>query len=462
MKHPWALVIVLALGTATLVACGGEPTPSKPIPTVTTTSTSTPTVAPTCTPIPTCTPTPTWIPTRTPMPTRTPTQVPLPTETPTADPLPDLFRPLIPLDEVISGTAEHLHASPDGALWLITDEGIARMQDGDWHIYLADFTGELAGIDAAGRVWVVSEDTTQITAWDGATWTAYRTDGGWLPIPLEDGHRDVGWGQSDGSGLFGLATSRDVRVFDGERWIVFTREDMGMDPPLHDMISYFEVAILSGGEVWVGECEGAAGPLGGQGVRWFDGQTWHGADSPVASGCVTSIVAEDSAEDSSGRVWVGVGADVGDGVEASLWRYDPASEDWARFKPPEPPDPPPLGQWRYAAVSDIALGPSDDLWVSFLMCGAASCDTMVLYHVHEGAWTQIRIPRPVTLVLDAAGTPWLLSLGAIFRVAGDVPELVANLHDIRSVTVDASGQVWFLARHEGRNWLWTLGTEAGD
>jgi hypothetical protein len=366
-----------------------------------------------------------------------------------------MVRPVTPIDEVLPGTVEalwnvYLQASPDGALWLITDQGVARLMDTAWSIYLTDFAGDLVGIDAANRAWVVSEDTSEISAWDGTSWTAYGADEGWLPIPLEDGYRDVGWGQSDASGQFWLATSRDVRAFDGERWTVFTREDMGMDPPLHDnLISGFEVAILSGGEVWVGECEGAAGPLGGRGVRWFDGQTWHGADSPVASGCATAIV-----EDSSGRVWVG--------VEAGLWRYDPASEDWAQFTPPEPPDPPPLGQWRYAAVPDIVPDPSGDLWMTFLMCGAASCDTLVLYHVHEGVWTQIRIPRPVTPVLDAAGTPWLFSLSAVFRVAGDVPELVANLYDVRSVTVDANGRIWFVARREGRDILWTLDTEAGD
>jgi len=367
---------------------------------------------------------------------------------PTAAPPSDLLRPVTPVDEALSETSKRLHASPDGALWLITDKSIARIQDEAWHVYLADFTGELAGIDAADRAWVVSGDTTQIATWDGTSWTAYGADEGWFPIPLEDGYRDVGWGQSNGLGQFWLATSQDVRVFDGERWTVFTRGDMGMDPPLHDgLISVFEVTVLSGGEVWVGECEGAAGPIDGRGLRWFDGQTWHGADSPVASGCVTAIV-----EDSSGHIWVGA-SDV-------LWRYDPASEDWEQFTPPEPPDPPPLGQWRYAA-SYVAMDPSDDPWVSFLICGAASCDTMALYHVHERTWTRIEIPEPVTLDFDAAGTPWLFSVNAVFRVAGDVPELVANLY-AESFTVDASGQVWFLAWHEGQDWLWTLDTGTGE
>lgn len=89
------------------------------------------------------------------------------------------------IKEILSGTFERLQASPDGGLWLITDQGVAKLLDTTWTVYLSDFTGTLVGIDAAGRVWVVSEDTGEISAWDGTSWTAYGTDAGWLLIALE-------------------------------------------------------------------------------------------------------------------------------------------------------------------------------------------------------------------------------------------------------------------------------------
>lgn len=122
------------------------------------------------------------------MPTPKSTSNPTPASTPSATSAspPQAFRPIIPVEDVLTGQFQRLHASPDGALWLITDEGVARMQDGTWHVYLTDFTGELVGIDAAGRVWVVSEDTGEISAWDGTSWMTYGIGEGWQPVSLGD------------------------------------------------------------------------------------------------------------------------------------------------------------------------------------------------------------------------------------------------------------------------------------
>jgi len=93
-------------------------------------TTSAPSAVPTTTlppissPTPTLTHTPTPIPSPTPTPTPTHTATPAPT--PTTTPLSDLFRPVIPIDEVLPGTVSALRPSADGALWLITDQGIAK------------------------------------------------------------------------------------------------------------------------------------------------------------------------------------------------------------------------------------------------------------------------------------------------------------------------------------------------
>ncbi len=352
---------------------------------------------------------------------------------------------------VSPGDFERLHAAPDGALWLMTDQGVARLVDDAWTIYLTGFAGELVGIDAAGRVWVVSEDTDEISAWDGASWTVYGADAGWLPIPLHDeGYRDVGWGQSDGAGRFWLATSQDVRVFDGERWTVFTPEDMGMGE-VGDEAQWATFALQvsqSTGDVWVGECNWSGpGPFGGQGARWFDGQTWHGADSPVSSGCVTVIE-----EDSLGRIWLG--------VDEILWRYDPASGEWAEFAPPESP----VAWTRFGFAYAIALDQSDDPWPAMVLCGASCYGKIVLYHIHDGVWTQIGeaeefygVEPPQQLVAGAAGQLWLFWEGGIYRIIGDVAEPMTNLY-VQSVAVDAAGRVWFVARDAGQDVLWAFNT----
>ncbi|MBN1813520.1 MAG: hypothetical protein JXA14_16905 [Anaerolineae bacterium] len=337
-----------------------------------------------------------------------------------------------------------LRASSDGTLWLITDESAAKLVDTTWSVYLPAYTGEMAGIDASGRVWVLSEDASEISAWGGDSWTTYGVDAGWIPL-ASDEHRYVSGGQSDALGRPWFATSQDVRVFDGERWIVITPEDMGMEATSYEDFSpSLSVTILeSTGEVWVSECVwGPIGPAGGSGVRWFDGRTWHGADSPVASGCAPMIK-----EDLSGHIWVG--------TSNILWRYDPVSGNWAQFRPDVS---------TAFLILNAVPGPSGDLWVSITPCGGSCFNTIVLYHayIHDGAWVKVLEYEGFfspTVILDAADTPWLFHEGIIYRIAEDVPEPVAHL-DTGPVVVDAAGRVWFVAKREGQDWLWTLDQDA--
>jgi hypothetical protein len=459
-------IIFVSLILLLAIACIPTATPLPTnipisVPTSEVTSTSTP--SPTNTILP---PTNTFSPsTLTPMPTLTrtprPTKTPKPTATPlpTPIPLPDIFRQVAPIDKELLGNGRELHASPDGMLWLITEKGVARLVDGAWNVYLSDYTGKLAGIDGSGRVWVVSEDGSEISAWDGAPspdgapsgdggdWTTYGADAGWTPL-VESWYYYASGGQSDALGRLWFGTSQDVRVFDGERWIVITPADMGMGPPTRDGLEIvFGVTVLESGAVWVRECEwGGPGPFGGRGVRWFDGATWHGADSPVASGCATEI-----AEDEAGNVWMG--------VEENLWRYDPASGAWTEFTPPEPPI-----EGRFGFLDNLAVDPSGDPWPMIVICGGASCyGNIALYHVHGGVWNQVGDVEDYDLqwgpVFDADGTPWVIWDGDVCRIVEDTLELMAPLY-ARSAITDNSDRIWFLAWYGGQDWLWTIDADA--
>jgi WD40 repeat protein len=396
---------------------------------------------------------------------RPPTPIPTPpgpSPTPTLD-LEALstgpFRPVVTVDDVLEEDFWylHLHVTPDGTVWLYSDRQVAVLRDDAWSMYMAGFAGTVVGIDNAARVWAVNEDVSEISVWNGAYWVDYDAEDGWTPIEeIEYAWQPVRRGvHTDRAGRVWIATARDVRVFDGERWTVFTRQDMGMDPLEYpDEDNNFSITILKGyPEVWVGECDwGGPGPVGGQGVRWFDGQTWHGADSPVSQGCAGPIV-----EDSTGRVWAG--------VEGTLWQYDPASGEWTSFAPPKLE--PPWDYLRIGVVLSISLDTSDDPWVVFLTCGGASCDSPVLlYHLHDGVWTCIAETTTGWFtdggyaVFDVAGANWLFR-EVVYLLEGDELEPVAAL-SAQTVVVDAAGRIWFMARHEGQNWLWTLDPEAMD
>jgi hypothetical protein len=443
-----ALVALLAM--ACWAAETLEPTAAATAPP---TSTGAPTKIPnsTNTPAPS-TPAPTVTPTKPPRPTRTPrpTKPPQPTATPTSTPAPppSSFRRVVPIDAAALGTVNGLRVS-DGTLWLITDKVVARLTDTAWSVYLPAYTGKVAGIDVGGRIWVVNERGDGISAWDGApfgnggSWTSYDADAGW--IPLTGVEHDVRGGHNDWLGRPWFATSEDVRVFDGERWIVITPQDMGMETiSYYDFSPSFSVTVSeSADQVWVSRCVwGAIGPAEGGSVRWFDGHTWHGADSPVASGCAPTI-----REDESGYIWVG--------TSNALWRYDPVSESWTALRP---------DLSTAFLILDTVGDPSGDMWVSLTLCGGSCFNTIDIYHVsiQDGTWTRVlecegyNSPR---VILDAAVTPWLFVEGRVYQIVDNVPELVTHLA-ASFVVMDTAGRVWFVAEHEGQDWLWTLDSDA--
>jgi hypothetical protein len=359
------------------------------------------------------------------------------------------FRAVAWLDEELAWSNPRLQFTPEGVVWLVAQHGVYKLVDEAWTEYVAEPEGRMLGLDQAGRVWRASEEGDQVMAWDGTVWTSYAADAGWTP--LTDWRRFVGWGQVDSLGRVWLKTSQDVRVLipgqgglDGERWTVFTPADMNMDAPQYEDLEASFAILESDGLVWVGECDwGGPGPFGGRGVRWFDGQGWQGADSPVASGCVTLVE-----QDDWGRVWLG--------VDDNLWRYD---GEWTLFAPPAAPE-----GLRNGFITDLTLDPAGDPWLTLDLCGGASCyGWLVHYHVHDDVWTQIGellgdyCPVQKTVFVPEQGgfgMPWLLWGGDLYRIVGDTPEFVARFV-VYSLSVDAAGQVWLVAWHDDQTALWT-------
>lgn len=352
------------------------------------------------------------------------------------------------IDEVLAGSVSTLLAAEDGSLWLVSSQDVVKISGDEPVVFLEDYKGQLAGVDAAGRVWVVSEDTAQISTWDGQLWSAYAEADGW--VPLAGNYGSVSGGQSDLQDRLWFATTQDVRVFDGEKWAITTRNIMGMAPPVYeDLMQTFNIKTLKNGEVWVGECDwGGPGPFGGGGVRWLAGGEWQGSTSPAASGCVNALV-----EDALGRVWVG--------VDSSLWRYDPANGDWVVFPSPETP----IAEMRFGFLDSLAVDPANEAWAELVLCGGASCyGSSALYHLRDEEWIQVGTVGEYDSgywgpVFDANGTPWVYWEGGIYRINEDVPELVSPLAGQVSAR-GSDGRVWFVAPHEKRDALWVLDEKA--
>lgn len=342
---------------------------------------------------------------------------------------PGTFTMVAVIPPELLGEVIDLRADPGGALWVVATYGYARWRGGDWSVQATDRSRILVGVDDTRKMWILNEDGSKIFTWDGGP-EYFPAWAGWSPV--SDPAKMEGRGVfTDANGRVWLATDQDVRAFDGAEWAVFAAEDMGMASPSDaDILTLFTLEVIGEpGQIWVGGCDwvGSA-PVGGGGARWFDGKKWQGADSPVVSGCVTAIQ-----EDSLGRVWVGVDAD--------LWRFDPASGEWTRFAPPLP-----LERYRFSSISEIALDPAGEPWPLFAVCSGASCEGgSARYRWQDGAWApvgEIRSGMPQTLVFDGSGTPWLVG-GGVYRVEANQPvEPPVALIASQAVTVDDDGRVW--------------------
>jgi hypothetical protein len=411
-------------------------------------------------------PAPSITPTLTPPLEPTPTQfspstlTPLPTPTATYTPsAPQLiekagpFRLVTSLAELLPDpeTDVQVKALADGSVWLVTSQEVLRWDGQIWETVLSESEDMLAAVDDDGQVWVLRQDMSKIDAWQNGEWTTYGNESGWTNASISEVGRwwaPVHWRSTNSVGdSIWFPMESDVRLFDEKRWTLYTLEDMGFPLMNSEEIGIVHTLATSedSAEVWVGECYySGPGPMGGKGVRWFDGKTWQGEAAPVGSTCVPVIEV-----DSSGNVWLGA-PDV-------VWRDEPAGQTWTSFYLPEAL----LLDFNFTFPRQLVVDGAGDVWVMMQMCGGASCDNPAyLYRIHNGEWSlaidsQDWSMPPKQLAVDGSGQGWLFWDGTVYLLDGDDLQPAASL-EARSVDVSPDGRVWAVARYEENLALWVL------
>lgn len=362
-------------------------------------------------------------------PTATPPPPPSPTATPTATPPPAAVGPFALVAQVAgrpAGRIRSLRMAPDGTLWLATEQGVGSYMDGVWTLHL-ERDAALAGIDAAGRVYVGLDGGAAVAVWDSNAWTFYGQEEGWS-TPLRGAPAYGEEPAMDRRGWVWLTTCEDVRSFDGTRWTVHTSAEIGFSSPEPEYICLQDVAVDSTGDVWVGECEEwGAGPSG-DGARWFDGQAWQGAGSArvgSGTGCVRDIEV-----DAAGRIW------------ARLWRYTPG-QGWEYLGQPELPE----GVPRWGVPFALDLDANGELWALLDVCGGASCfNGFHRYRLHQGQWIAVVGEHwRGDLAFGPDGTAWVCADGAVYHVVEASAEYVGEIPAAEGrcdLEVGPSSRVW--------------------
>ncbi len=365
----------------------------------------------------------------------------------------------LPEELTVDGGDMRLRTPADGSVWILTSQVALRWFARAWETVLSG--GEVLPVDAddEGRLWALPPGEFEIAAWhpvrqrwaSAGQWMAYESASGWTGTPTSEvmsWWRPPSWRPlTQAGGILWLPVGGELRALHGSLWTTHTLEEMGFPAPvMEDVDILLTLAVRNNGsEVWVGECYySGPGPMGGGGVRWFDGQAWQGADTPVGTTCVSAITT-----DPAGNVWLG--------AYDTIWRYDAASQVWTSSQIPEAF----LSDYNFAYPQQLIVDQSGDVWVIMQLCGGASCSGPAqLYRIHNGEWSLV-IESPDAfaplkqLVLDVDGQAWLFWDGVVYRLQGDAVQSVATIN-ARGVDLGPDGRLWVAADETGGVGLWFM------
>jgi len=239
------------------------------------------------------------------------------------------FQPVISLGSIGIGIIQDLYIPDAQTAYLAGTFGMVRINLQTNQVSIARFFDSVLGVDPSGHAWVLPPKGETISSWDGTTWNHYGYRQGWIrsaQLSTTPGVRPQLL--SDNQGNIWMATSLDIRRFDGKRWRVFNAAETGILLPYRAGIeTVFSLAINpDGSQTWAASCDwGANQPVGGGGLRRFDGQRWTNPGFPLENACITTIEI-----DLDGVVWVAAGT--------NFYSFHPVDETWSIHEPPQPED----------------------------------------------------------------------------------------------------------------------------
>jgi ligand-binding sensor domain-containing protein len=345
------------------------------------------------------------------------------------------------LEPILFGDVIDFRLLSDSRMMLTTTRGYATFEGEDIFLQIAGQSQQLIGTDDQERVWFfIDGDGSSIYHWDGGL-DFVLADSGWEVVENVSDMEGQGV-VTDGQGQIWLYTERDVRMYDGEGWTVFSWDDLGLpthpdDELFHNLNLFY---LKDNDQIWITSCYlGGPGPFGGGGVRWFEKGVWKGGGTSVREGCALALV-----EDDNKHVWMG--------VDDVLWRFNHKTASWRRFFPPEPSE-----SLRFGAVREINFSPTGEPWVSYLLCGGASCGDYKWFRYQGGDWIQFGEIQyvPQTLVFDVSGDAWTFSQG-ISRIEDNQSVPMSDIV-VEAVALDAEGGIWVVGHPFGGEMaLWMM------
>lgn len=197
------------------------------------------------------------------------------------------------LDKIQIGLIQSLFVK-NNKFFLTGTYGLAILDLSKNETFIKRLRNTPIGVDNDSNIWYIIEKSNSIFRWDGANTSEFREENGWiLPAkfftpPLPTRHSFF---LTEGKNIW-LATSNDIRLFNGSRWRIFTANEIGIQLPWKAGIqSVFTISHdPSTGDIWVAACYWKGNQwIGGTSPFQFDGKSWHRTEFPVENICVTNL-----------------------------------------------------------------------------------------------------------------------------------------------------------------------------
>jgi streptogramin lyase len=354
---------------------------------------------------------------------------------------------------------------PNGRFWVATDSGVFVSETPNWRQLSDEATVRFYGLDAAGRFWVGQEESAAYYPLHDAEpqWQTFGAEAGWQPDVRRGRFTpDFGYGETlvtDRLGRVWLVRNGQLYHFDPATslWTNYLAADLGFVSAIgdDDNQSRFltDVALDSFGNIWVSHCANQGLLFTGEGVRWYNGETWAGLGQ-FAEQCILDIEV-----DSDGRVWLA-------GWQTVLL-FDPANLRWTNIDLPPWPNP--------LMVIDLTLDRHQNPWLAVIKATAGNWQgSGARYHWTEAGWQSDYAEYEAIYGVDsfsgpfggwgsdvafsAEGNAWVCDWGTILTFSPAHNGLFSQVtsfypEGVCQVQIDGNGRVWLAQIGRGFN-LW--------
>jgi len=324
--------------------------------------------------------------------------------------------------------------------------GLAILDLDKKETYVKRFRTIFLGVDNEQGIWYLTETSNSIFRWDGKKTVEFGKNQGWiLParfhkplIPVNSTPLLIA-----GDNIW-LATSSDVRLFNGKTWRVFSATEIGIKLPFKVGVEpNFILAHNSlTGEIWAAACYWQGDQwVGGSSPYQFDGNRWYKIEFSIENVCVTQLTF-----DKNGNGYLT--------TPTTVWKYN--GKNWNEINLPVFQEMPKNSTFR---IIQFALDSFENPWISVELTKENGIpDQSHIFQYKDTKFIKVStlegISKPV-LFLTAQNSPIFYNNKKVFQTTPAGIELISD-KNFELIIQDPDGNIWLISDTKSRPLLWSL------